>query len=45
MWGFEGARKSNYFGGEPVSRVHAESSMKKLKNSKAQQVRTILHDE
>ena len=35
MCGFDGIRRGNYFGGEPIGRVGVEVRMGKLKNGKA----------
>ena len=35
MWAFDGVRKGNYFGGEPIKRMEVEVRVGKLKNGKA----------
>ena len=35
MCGFDGIRRGNYFGGEPVGRAEVEVRVSKLKNGKA----------
>ena len=35
MCGFEGVRRGNYFGGEPIRRMEVEVRVGKLKNGKA----------
>ena len=35
MCGFDGIRRGNYFGGEPVGRAEVEVRVGKLKNGKA----------
>ena len=35
MFGFDGIRRGNYFGGEPIGRAEVEVRVGKLKNGKA----------
>ena len=35
MCGFDGVRRGNYFGGEPIIKAEVEKRVKKLKNGKA----------
>ena len=35
MCGFDGVRRGNYFGGEPIRRTEVEVRVGKLKNGKA----------
>ena len=35
MFGYDGARRGSYFGGEPIRKIEVEDRVKKLKNRKA----------
>ena len=35
MCGYDGVRRGNYFGGEPIRKIEVEERVKKLKNGKA----------
>ena len=35
MCGYDGVRRGNYFGGEPIKKTEVEERVKKLKNGKA----------
>ena len=35
MCGYDGVRRGNYFGGEPIRKIEVEKRVKKLKNGKA----------
>ena len=35
MCGYDGVRRGNYFGGEPIRKIEVEEKVKKLKNGKA----------
>ena len=35
MYGFDGTRRGNYFGGDPIKRGEVEVRVEKLKNVKA----------
>ena len=35
MCGYDGIRRGNYFGGEPIRKIEVEEKVKKLKNGKA----------
>ena len=35
MCDYDGARRGNYFGGEPIRKIEVEKRVKKLKNGKA----------